>query len=139
MTKGQLEQFRSNQAEILELEHKLAHLGEDDSLIRSSVILDYRNGYGVPQAVVGYDRELETRYRKRYEKLLQKLRSECEDVDEFINQISDGIVRRIFRMRYIDGMSQERIALKVHIDKSNVSRKIDNYLKVATHATKATV
>ena len=49
----------------------------------------------------------------------------------WIEAIPDSLTRRIFRMYYVDGMNQSRIAKRVHLSQSQVSRKIDGFLKDA--------
>lgn len=139
MTKEQMESYRSKKAEIAELQYKLRHLGKGDSALDSSVINDYRKGYPQPQAVVGVNWNRIRDVRKRYENRIAKLEQECSEAEELIESIEDSMTRRIFRMYYIDGISQERVAKMVHLDKSSVSRKIDKFFKVATNATNATL
>ena len=139
MTKQRLEEYKSNKAEIVELQYKLAHIGEGDSLIGNDVIMDYRDGYPKPQSVVGYDYGKEERLRQIYEKRIKKISEECEDVELWIEGIQDGVTRRIFRMYYVDGMAQKQIGRVVHLDKSRISRKIDDFLKNAPKATNATL
>lgn len=134
-----LEAYRSNVAERAELQDKLDNLGHDDSCIGNSVIFDYRTGYPRPQSVVGYDFKLEQHRRERWEKRIEKLTAEIDEVESWIEAIPDGMTRRCFRMYYVDGMSQTLIARRLHMDKSTVSRKMDKYLKVATRATNATL
>lgn len=129
MTKERLEQYRSAKAEIKELDYRLKHLGEGDSLIGNDVILDYASGYPMPQAVVGYDYEKYYDRKERYGKLRDNLAAECGEVEDFINGIGDSQLRRIFRMRYMEGMLLESIGRLMHLDKSNVSRKIDHFIK----------
>ncbi len=69
----------------------------------------------------------------------EQLKRECDETEKFIEFISDSQLRRIFRMRYIDGKSLFVIGNKVHLDKSNVSRKINLFFEVATHTTNATL
>ena len=45
--------------------------------------------------------------------------------------IPDSLTRRIFRMCFIDGRKQKDVAKAVHLDQSMISKKINNYLKVA--------
>ena len=139
MTKERLEAYKSNKEEIRELRYKLDHLGEGDSLIGNDVIKDYRTGYPRPQSVVGYDYDKEDRLRTAYQARIQKLEAECAAVELWIEEIPDSLTRRIFRMYYIDGLSQKAVAQKVHLDRSRVSRKIDEYLKNAHKAQKAHV
>ena len=104
----------------------------DDSLIGNDVILDYSKSYPpIPQGVVGFDlakyRRLQDRDRYRKE----QLEKECAEIEDFIEGIEDSLTRRIFRMTFIDGEKQRKVARKVHLDQSRVSRKIDGYLKNA--------
>nr|WP_294469149.1 hypothetical protein [uncultured Sellimonas sp.] len=139
MTKKKLEDYRSKKAEIKELQYKLSHLGAGDSLIGNDVIMDYRKGYPIPQSVVGYDFEKEKRLRESYEKRIQKLRAECLEVEMWIEDIPDSLIRRIFRMHYVDGMTQKEISKIIHLDRSRISRKIDDFLKNAHKAQNAHV
>lgn len=137
ITKEMLESYRSKKEEIKELEYKLKHLGEGDSMVGNDVIFDYRDGYPKPQAIVGVDWERVSKTEERYVKRLAKLKQECETIEEFVEQIEDSMIRRIFRMYYLEGKSQKVIGKAIHIDRSSVSRKIDNFLKVAHNSHNA--
>ena len=59
-----------------------------------------------------------------------------------MDDIQDSMTRRIFRIYYIDGrksVSQQVVAKIVHMDRSRVSRKIDDYMKNAQKAQKAQI
>ena len=129
MTRERLEAYKSNAEEIEELRHKLAHLGEGDSLIGNDVIFNYQTGFPMPQAVVGYDYELEWKRRTRYQNQIAKLEAEQDNIEEWVFGIRDSQIRRLFQLRYLEGSTVEKVARKVHLDKSNVSRKIENFLK----------
>lgn len=139
MTRQRLEQYRSNVQEIKELTYKLAHLGDGDSLIGNDVIMDYKKGYPRPQSVVGYDYDLEARRRERYENLRGKLQAENDNIEEFVFGISDGRVRRIFQLYFLEGKSMEQVARKVHFSRSQAYKKIERILKDETNETKKTV
>lgn len=130
MEREQLERYLSQKEEIRELRYKLEHLGEGDSLIGNSTIFDYSTGYPRPQAVVGYDYNKERRLRERYETRLEKLQVDCEETEQWIEAIPDSQTRRIFRMYYLEGETQQKIGKKLHLDQSSVSRKIENFLKL---------
>ena len=130
MTRERLEGYRSCREEIQELQYKLDHLGEGDSLIGNDVIMDYRDGFPRPQSVVGYDYGKYERLRKAYESRIEKLQAECAEVELWIEAIPDSLTRRIFRMYYIDGMNQSKIAKRVHLSQAEISKKISRYLKV---------
>lgn len=131
VTKEMLESNRSKKEEIKELQYKLRHLGQGDSMVGNDTIFDYRSGYPQPQAVVGTDWEKVSRTEQLYRKKISELEMECQRVEEFIEEIKDSMTRRIFRMYYIEGMSQKAIGKKVHMDRSSISKKIDNFFKVS--------
>lgn len=130
MTRKRLEDYRSEKAEIAELKHKLTHLGEGDSLIGNDTIFDYRSGYPKPQAVVGYDFDREARLRYTYRKRIEELEKNCAEVERWVEEIPDSLTRRIFRMAFIDGLSQRKIAKNAHLSQSEVSKKISAFLKM---------
>lgn len=128
MTKSRLEEYRSKKAEIAELQYKLDHLGEGNSLIGNDVIMDYRRGYPQPQSVVGYDYDRERCLRNTYQKRIERLKEDCLEVELWIEQIPDSLTRRIFRMCFVDGMTQNKVSRKIHLAQSKVSEKISAYL-----------
>ena len=129
MTKERLESYRSCKEEIRELQYKLDHLGEGDSMIGNDTVFDYKTGYPRPQSVVGYDHRGEERLRDLYETRIEKLQKECTEIEEWVEAIPDSLTRRIFRMYYIDGLGQNKIAKRVHLAQSKVSEKISKYLQ----------
>lgn len=137
MTKELLESYRSKKAEIAELNNALLHLGTGETMIDNDTILDLRSGYPVPNAVVGVDWDKVFRTESRYKNRLSVLGEECQEIEDFVENISDSLTRRIFRMYYIDGLPQREVARNVHMDRSRVSRKIDQYIKNAHKAQKA--
>lgn len=137
MEREQLERYRSQKEEIRELRYKLLHLGDGDSLIGNDTIFDYSSGFPKPQAVIGYDYNKERSLRERYMTRLEKLKADCEETEQWVEDIPDSQMRRIFRMYYLDGMTYRQIANKMHMDKSTVGRKIDVFLKVAPNAPNA--
>lgn len=139
MTKELLGSYRSKKAEIAELNNALLHLGEGDTMFANDTILDYRSGYPVPQGVVGVDWDKVFRMESRYRNRLSVLEGECQEIEDFVENIPDSLTRRIFRMYYIDGLPQREVARIVHMDKSSISRRIEKFLQVAPNATNATL
>lgn len=139
MTREHLEAYKSKKAEIKELDNKIRNLSKDESFIVNSTILDYRTGYPRPQTIVGIDQDRFSRTLDRYQKRMELLKQECEDIENWIEDIEDSLTRRIFRMYFVEGLSQDKVSRAVHLDKSSVSRKIDKFLKLATNATNATL
>jgi len=130
LRREQLEQYRSKKEEIRELQYKLKHLGEGDSMIGNDVILDYSTGYPMPQSVVGVDWDKVNRTYERYVNKMARLGKECEEIEEFVESVPDSLTRRIFRMHYIDGMSQIKISMRIHLSQSSISKKINEFFKL---------
>ena len=130
MTREQLEEYRSKKDEIAELTYKLQHLGDNDEMVGNDVIMDYRSGFPVPQSVVGVDWDKYYNAKKRYTSRLGKLQEECDAVEQFVEDIEDSMTRRIFRMYYIDGISQRDVAAAVHLSQTAISKKISEFLKM---------
>ena len=126
-----LREYRRNRDEIVELQQKLRELPGSESLIGNSVVLDYRRGYPQPRSIVGYDHGLEERRRERWTKRIELLQAEVDAVERWIEAIPDGVTRRIFRMIYVEGMTQRKVAKKMHMDQSGISKKISAFLKLS--------
>lgn len=139
MTREQLEEYRSKKEEIAELTYKLQHLGEDDEMVGNDVIMDYRKGYPRPQSVVGVDWDKYDNAKARYTSRLGKLQEECDAVEQFVEDIEDSMTRRIFRMYYIDGMTQEKVAKELHMHRSGISKKISDFLQLSHKSQKTTL
>ena len=129
--------YRSKKAEIRELTAIIENRYRDESLIGNDVILDYSKSYPpIPQGVVGFDQAKYRRLQDRDRRRKEQLEKECAEIEDFIESIEDSLTRRIFRMTFIDGEKQRKVAKAVHLDRSVVSRKINNFLKVAQKTQK---
>lgn len=134
MTKDRLLAYRSKREEIRELEYTLENRWKSETLIGNNVIFDYSKGYPMPQSVVGFDYKRYKRLQDRDLRRKSELEKECAEIEDFVDQIQESITRRIFKIYFIDGkkpVKQKEVAKRVHLDQSNVSRKIDEYLNIA--------
>lgn len=139
MTQKDLEEYRSKLAEIRELRTKLENLSEDDSFLGNDTVFDYRSGYPKPQAVVGVDWQKYDRARARYRQRIDQLQQECALAEEFVENLEDSLMRRIFRMYYLEGRSQREISECIHVERSAVSKKITRFFKVSHKSQKSHV
>ena len=131
ITKELLQGYRSKKDEIQELDYILKNRWRDEGLIGNDVIFDYSKGYPMPQSVVGFDQAKYERLQDRDQRRKEQLEQECAEIEEWVETIPDSLTRRIFRMCFIDGRKQKDVAKAVHLDQSMISKKINNYLKVA--------
>lgn len=139
MTKERLEAYRSNKEEMRELDYALNNRWKSENMIGNDTIFDYSKGYPIPQSVVGFDHERYERLQNRDMKRKEELNKECLAVEDFIESIKEPIERRIFRIYFTEGqkkVTQRYVAKKVHLSRSAVSKKIDDYLKVSHNSQK---
>lgn len=131
MDKSMFLEYRSKKAEIIELRNRLDHLNEYelDEAVVSDVINDYRKGYPQPTAISGIDYGRVSRLRSKYVMKILKLQSDCVEVEEAINDIQESLTRRIIRSYYVEGINQQGIASRVHMDQSAVSRTIKKFIE----------
>jgi len=126
MTKERLKQYISLGKEIVELEVDIQTLFTTDKGIVIDTVMDYRSGYGVPQGIRGFNMKEYRQKCKRLQKKKAKAEKELVAIEEFIDGIDDSLTRRVFKMRYEDGMSWTAIALKL-------GKHDENYPRIAIH------
>lgn len=131
ITKELLKGYRSKKSEIQELNYILKNRWRDKGLIGNDVIFDYSKGYPMPQSVVGFDQEKYECLQDRDQRRKEQLEKECAEIEEWVEAIPDSLTRRIFRMYFLDGKKQKEVAKAVHMDRSSISKKIDDYLQLS--------
>lgn len=131
ITKEVLTSYQSKKAEIRELEYSLANRWKDDRMIGNDVIFDYSKGYPMPQSVVGFDQEKYEKQQDRDLRRKEQLEAECKEIEGFVEAIPDSLTRRIFRLYYLEGKRQVKVARMLHMDQSSISKKIDRFLKLS--------
>ena len=131
ITKELLQGYRSKKDEIQELDYILKNRWRDEGLIGNDVIFDYSKGYPMPQSVVGFDQAKYERLQDRDQRRKEQLEKECVEIEEWVEAIPDSPTRRIFRMYFLDGKKQKEVAKAVHMDRSSISKKIDDYLQLS--------
>ena len=131
ITKELLSTYRSKKDEIVELDWMLNNRWRSETMIGNDVIFDYSKGYPMPQSVVGFDQEKYDRAQERDLRKKKEREQECVEIEEWVEAITDSITRRIFRMCFIEGRRQKDVAKAVHMDRSNVSKRIDTYLQLS--------
>lgn len=131
MDKSILSEYRSKKAEIKEIQYNLQNRWKDEKLIGNNVILDYTKGYPIPQSIVGFDYKEYERLQDRDLRRKEQLEKECKYIEGWVEAIPDSLTRRIFRMTYIDGRKQKDVAKIVHMERSSISKKIDDYLQLS--------
>lgn len=123
MTKSELIQYRSICAEIEEINIKLK-----DSTVHGTV-RGSDNEFPYVQHSISVGGVTSTKDNIRLLTKLNKLKTQKENIETFIDSISDSLTRRIFEYRYLFGnkiMSWQRIAFKIGENDEQYPRRIHN-------------
>ena len=130
-----LKQYNSLIDEIKELEKDIEQMQnfkvEHDKVTGSNNEFPYQ-----PRSftIEGYNIQDVDKLNKKKE-ILKERKSKCEDtklqIEEFISTIPDSLTRRVFRYRYIDGLSWQAIAMRIgKVHESYPRRDVhDKYLE----------
>ena len=123
MDKSILVQYRDLQEEIRDLQRRIEKLQNQIAqldIVSDSVTGTRRDGTigqikitGFPLPEFEHKRGLLQRRRKALEQSEMRCREMLGEVEQFIDGIEDSRVRRIFRHRYIDGMSWVQVAVSM--------------------------
>lgn len=70
--------------------------------------------------------------KKQAERIL--LMGKLEEVELYISGINDPEIKEIFELTFLEGKTQEKVAEKVNIHRSYVSKKISDYLKLSHYS-----
>ena len=139
MTEAELMQYRLIKNEIDDLDFRIKQMDKQkDRLITDKVTgsskefpytMQHFNVTGIDEEEHNLRiRKINELQRKRNKKLLELIEKETE-MHDYIYSIHDSEIRQIFTMRFIDGLTQDDIGYKVHMDRSTVSKKISKYLE----------
>lgn len=135
MDKETLESYQLVKSEIECLKRKIARLNKDPCV--SDVVLRSNPEFPYELQTIRLEGE-DTAGRRKLQRMLRQLRDRTNqlmeldlEIEIFIAAIKDSTLRMIFRYRYLEGLTYEQIGKRLHLDRSRISRKIDQYLKNA--------
>lgn len=143
MDKLKLKKYITNKARLKRIDARIEELcetepaGEVMGKVRgSSKDFPYTE---VRTSVMIPDPDEQERINKQIrEKEAERLRvmEEIQEVEEFLEEIEDIEIKEIFELLYVDGKKQKEAADILHIDRSYVSKKINNFLKLSHFSQK---
>lgn len=132
-----LKQYSDLQKEIKELELRIERVKNkpvqvvSDSVKGSARFFPYEPRTFV---ITGLEADKKEQHLEKLNSLLYKRRAKCRElaleIEEFINTIPDSRTRRVFSLRYIDGLNWLQIARKIERYDESYPRKVihDKYL-----------
>ena len=133
MTREQLEQLRFLSKEIHLIENQIKE-------IKYEVVSDTVKGSGgfpyvyhtIPITginIKGHDKKIKTLKSKLVERKTELINVVCE-INEYINEVKDSEIRQIIILKYINGLTWDKIATHLnYADESVPRKKMDRYLK----------
>lgn len=143
MDKLKLKKYRPNKARLKRIEERISELcetepaGEVMGKVRGSSkdfpYTEVRTSVMIPDP--DEQERINKQIRKKEAERLQVL-AEIQEVEEFLDGIEDAEIKEVFELLYVDGKKQKEAADILHIDRSYVSKKINNFLKLSHFSQK---
>lgn len=136
--KKTLEKNKSNMRELAMLEKCLLQLQEDlekvpivsGKVTASGKEFPYIEEHVTvqmeePKAATEIKRKIRDKEKRRAE-----IREEMARVEAFIDDMPEGIEKRIFEMVYVEGKRHWEVAAAVGYERSSITKKIDDFFKI---------
>lgn len=142
MTKKRLKQYMALKMEIRELDKKIAReRGKEIDIVQGKVKssmheFPYIETHECVEMYEPKREEVRKNLIVEYIKRKEKAEKETLEIETFISGIEDADARIIFQYSFIDGMKQREIAEKLHIERSSISKKISQILKLSQKSQK---
>lgn len=124
MTKSRLKKLRAliREAEHLQSEYNDALCFPKEQVVDS--YKDYSTGLPHTKSLSGYGDSAYVDIRQRlYDKQLQ-IQGEIAFLEDWLDSVSDPEMRDILRLQYVNGLTQEEIAVELGYARETVSRKL---------------
>lgn len=142
MDKKTLKKYKPNKDRLIRIEEQIQELCERESTVvmgkvtGSSADFPYTEVRTSVQMYDPYEEENIRRQIRRKESDRLLILKEQEEVEDYINGIDDPEIKEIFELYFIKGKKQDEVAEIVNIDRSYVSKKIGDYLKLSHFSQK---
>lgn len=142
MDKKTLKKYKPNEERLIRIENQIQELCERESTVvmgkvtGSSADFPYTEVRTSVQMYDPYEEENVRRQIRRKETDRLRILKEQKEVEDYINGIDDPEIKEIFELSFIEGKKQNEVAEIVNIDRSYVSKKISDYLKLSHFSQK---
>lgn len=142
MDKKTLKKYRSNKDRLIRIEERIQELCEREPTVvmgkvtGSSADFPYTEVRTSVQMYDPYEDENVRQQIRRKESDRLRILKEQREVEDYINGIDDPEIKEIFELHYLEGKKQSEVAEIVNIDRSYVSKKISDYLKLSHFSQK---
>lgn len=142
MDKKTLKKYRSNKDRLIRIEERIQELCEREPTVvmgkvtGSSADFPYTEVRTSVQMYDPYENENVRQQIRRKESERLQILKEQEEVEDYINGIDDPEIKEIFELSFKEGKKQNEVAEIVNIDRSYVSKKISDYIKLSHFSQK---
>lgn len=142
MDKKTLKKYKPNKDRVIRIENQMQELCEREPTVvmgkvtGSSADFPYTEVRTSVQMYDPYEDENVRQQIRRKEADRLRILKEQEEVEDYINGIDDPEIKEIFELHYLEGKKQSEVAEIVNIDRSYVSKKISDYLKLSHFSQK---
>ena len=142
MDKKTLKKYKPNKDRLIRIENQIQELSERESTVvmgkvtGSSADFPYTEVRTSVQMYDPYEEENIRRQIRRKEADRLRILKEQKEVEDYINGIDDPEIKEIFELSFLEGKKQSEVAEIVNIDRSYVSKKISDYLKLSHFSQK---
>lgn len=142
MDKKTLKKYKPNKDRLIRIENQIQELCEREATVvmgkvtGSSADFPYTEVRTSVQMYDPYEEENVRRQIRRKEADRLLILKEQKEVEDYINGIDDPEIKEIFELSFLEGKKQDEVAEIVNIDRSYVSKKISDYLKLSHFSQK---
>jgi DNA-directed RNA polymerase specialized sigma24 family protein len=140
MTEAELNQYRAIKNEIEDLEFRIKQLQAQKLQVYTTKVKGSLSEFPYIEAnfnVTGPDYDEQDRRFNRIAELERKKRDKQSEliekeheIHDFVYSIQSSELRQILVLTYVDGLTQSEIGRRLHMDQSNVSKKLSDFFKV---------
>lgn len=142
MDKKTLKKYKPNKDRLIRIENQIQELCEREPTVvmgkvtGSSADFPYTEVRTSVQMYDPYEEENVRQQIRRKEADRLRILKEQKEVEDYINGIDDPEIKEIFELSFLEGKKQDEVAEIVNIDRSYVSKKISDYLKLSHFSQK---
>lgn len=125
MNRKDMEQLRALRQELNTLNERYLHMPKSEEV--ADTYGDYRTGRKKRKVVRGYSSKRADNLKDKIDGKTNQLQAMIIELEEFLDSIESSEIRDIFRLYYVEGMTQEQIGDRKGYSRSAIGNKIDTF------------
>lgn len=92
----------------------------------ADTVKDYRQGIARTAVISGYGNSKYVKVRQSLAEKQKRLTEQIEAIETALDQIDDSEKRTIYRLYYVEGLTQQEIADKLHYSLITIKRRLND-------------